>query len=575
MIPVHERPSATVRGRVHSRHSMVMRAAAGAACRSDQPFDWLYFREGPTRTLALGTTDWEAPRLRWAMPALPSYREIFVVSDLHLGGYTGRWDPTTQDWVPSPEALQREQDRSFRIFRDAPALAATISQVADTAGPVALVLNGDIVDFLADANAKGFDAEGALTKLQHIVQDPQQAQVWTALVRFLEHAEHDLVLVLGNHDVELGLADVQEWLVSFLSAGDEQRRRRIVHCYDGQGFRCNVGGTIVQCVHGNGADPWNDVDYANLAKISEARRLHAQAPAFDVNPGSTLVVEHMNAVKRRYQWVDLLKPEREGAAAIVQELDKAHKAPVLKLLRSVNSLGVAASMFIGAEAGESSEPDSVRRADDVVPAAETEQYLLEAQAWDAEGVSPLSLAGDDGMLEAVYAGRRQVEHWLGKSLRELLLEGIPSSSAWSLSDEDEVFRGQDRLSDANVDFLIAGHTHLERCIKRKRGRGYYYNSGTWIKLMRIPVAALTIDSSFAPVRLALEDGSLEALERPLQLGIGKGVVLLRSIRTVVKVSAEASGASAALFHVEGDEQGGFALQEVPQTRQALCAKRLP
>jgi UDP-2,3-diacylglucosamine pyrophosphatase LpxH len=507
------------------------------------------------------------------MSSLPVYREVWVVSDLHLGGYTGRWDETKKDWVASAETGPLgPKDRSFRIFRDAPALAKTIGDAAGVAGPVALVLNGDIVDFLADAQALGFDPEGALGKLEQIVADPEQRAVWTALQDYLKVPDHDLVLVLGNHDVELGLADVQSYLVDFLSEQDPARRSRIVHCYDGKGFRCVVGGNIVQCVHGNSADPWNDVDYATLAKVSEARRLHSRVPAFKVNPGSTLVVEHMNAVKRQYQWVDLLKPEREGAAAAVQVLDAGRSPPLLALARSVNSFAVAKSMFIGGDAPGVVEQTALRTADDVIPAADAEKWLADAQELDTKGVAPLDLAGDDGMLEAVFAARRAIGLRLGKSLRELLLEGIPNSTAWSLTDEDEVFSGQDRENDPNVDFLIAGHTHLERCLKRKRGRGFYYNSGTWILLMSIPVSALTTDSSFAPVLAALMDGSLEALEKPVPLGTGEARPLVRSLRTVVRVWEEAPGASAALFHVEADAKKGFAVNEVSGTRRALSAR---
>src|SRR6478609_10573818 len=123
------------------------------------------------------------------MSSLPTYRQVFVVSDLHLGGFTGRRDAATKDWVPIPAkpGPLGKDERSFRIFRDGPALSYTIAEVAKATGPVALVLNGDIVDFLADAKATAFDPEGALAKLQTVIADPEQHSVWLALIDYLKH----------------------------------------------------------------------------------------------------------------------------------------------------------------------------------------------------------------------------------------------------------------------------------------------------------------------------------------------------------------------------------------------------
>src|SRR5688572_30246115 len=85
--------------------------------------------------------------------ACPNYDQLYVVSDLHLGGFDG------QD--------SRGQVRSYRIFRDAEALAWAIERIcAESAGAkVGLVLNGDVVDFLADRKPSYFDSDGAAQKL--------------------------------------------------------------------------------------------------------------------------------------------------------------------------------------------------------------------------------------------------------------------------------------------------------------------------------------------------------------------------------------------------------------------------
>ncbi|MBZ0121537.1 MAG: metallophosphatase, partial [Sandaracinaceae bacterium] len=80
---------------------------------------------------------------------MDAYDEIYSVSDLHLGGEGGE----------------------AQIFDSGSLLADTIRLVADRAGAgkrVALVLNGDIVDFLAEPGARYFDAVGAPAKLARI-----------------------------------------------------------------------------------------------------------------------------------------------------------------------------------------------------------------------------------------------------------------------------------------------------------------------------------------------------------------------------------------------------------------------
>ena len=47
------------------------------------------------------------------------------------------------------------------------------------------------------------------------------------------------------------------------------------------------------------------------------------------------------------------------------------------------------------------------------------------------------------------------------------------------------FPGQIESIAPEVDFVVAGHTHLARSLPRKKGEGFYFNSGTWIRLIRL------------------------------------------------------------------------------------------
>src|SRR5207244_1193532 len=160
--------------------------------------------------------------------------------------------------------------------------------------------NGDIVDFLAAPDAKGFDREFALQKLTRAVQDPQQRMVWDALTEFVAAGNRDLVLVLGNHDLELAMPACQDYLLQLLAGHDGERRKRVITCYrpqpapgrafKGPEFSCRVGGTTVCCVHGNEVDAWNQVDYGKLDDVAAALRQGVTPVRFSVNAGSDMVV---------------------------------------------------------------------------------------------------------------------------------------------------------------------------------------------------------------------------------------------------------------------------------------------
>jgi hypothetical protein len=94
---------------------------------------------------------------------IPEFDKVFVVSDLHLGGPKGR-----------------------RAFRETEALVNLIDYArTDSASAVAVVPNGDIVDFLAagkDAPAFNLTAEVIVRAL---AADAQFKPIFDALGRLL------------------------------------------------------------------------------------------------------------------------------------------------------------------------------------------------------------------------------------------------------------------------------------------------------------------------------------------------------------------------------------------------------
>src|SRR6476469_11033043 len=114
------------------------------------------------------------------MNNLPAFDEVHVVSDLHMGCKAG-----------------------FQILRETKRLANFILRLAAQRpkGRVALVLNGDVFDTLAE-DVTGFVAvDDAHVVVQRIMDDPSFAAVWEAMATFVKASGRTLVFVIGNHDI--------------------------------------------------------------------------------------------------------------------------------------------------------------------------------------------------------------------------------------------------------------------------------------------------------------------------------------------------------------------------------------
>src|SRR5437867_5446226 len=115
---------------------------------------------------------------------------LFVISDLHLGG------APASDGKPSFQMCSENGRARLAEFIEYVASQRNSNQ------DVHLVINGDIVDFLAEVEFAAFtdSDEKAGKKLENILNNTDQ--VWKSLKAFLSSGAM-LTLLLGNHDIEL------------------------------------------------------------------------------------------------------------------------------------------------------------------------------------------------------------------------------------------------------------------------------------------------------------------------------------------------------------------------------------
>lgn len=474
--------------------------------------------------------------------------ELQVVSDLHLGGREG-----------------------FQIFASTRELAWLARQVAASkvAGTAALLVNGDFIDFLAEEVPRAFDPDGVADKLDRVLGDAQFKPVFDAFADLLATPRRLLIINLGNHDLELALPWVRERLTAALCRDSALARSQLHLVTDGTGVRAQVGGASVLCLHGNETDAWNVTDFEKLRRIARDRQYGLPIENWVPNAGSQLVVEVLNAIKAEHPFVDLLKPETQAVVPVLSALNPA-LLPRLRELAGIAARRAADAArlrtgFLGAEGPAPAAPADAAAplpswTGSPSPEASARALMKQAEQAFAEGVSPISLvrasqAEQLGVWTAAW-------DWLrGQPTHEVLreaLEFLDKDRSFDPATADDTFRQFDAKVAPEIDLLLTGHTHLARSLRRQRGGGHYFNSGTWARLMRITPELRKDKQKFKAWFDIVARGSMADLDA------SPGVVM--RLNTVVKIWTDDQGATQAeLQQVQATGAGGKGpLSAVPQ-----------
>lgn len=408
---------------------------------------------------------------------------LFVISDLHLGGAPG-----FQICLPSGQSRLADFIRYVAAQKNA-------NQ------DVHLVLNGDIVDFLAEKEFSSFtnDDEVARKKLANIISNTQQ--VWDSL--------HDLVatgarltVMLGNHDVELSLPSARKLLMETIGVG------RVEFIYDNQALV--VGPVLIE--HGNRYDKWNVVSHDALRAIRSAMSRGESPIKYIGPPGSQLVKDVMNPIKKPYPFVDLLKPENSGMLPILAVLDPAAMKNVARLA----ALAAKAKTARFDENGIPLDQQNIaavgqRLTDDSLALA-----LSLAGMGDLQNIAAIGEAKGfwERMQNAADETAKNIQ--LNMLLRALRHYAEIARQSFNFNHEEQVYLLPANAATANGHkVIIYGHTHLAKRVRLDKPETVYLNTGTWADLMKIPDAILGDDDGLARQQLKiflddLKHGRLDA-----------------------------------------------------------------
>ena len=482
-----------------------------------------------------------------SLAELPRHAAIHVISDIHMGGLPG-----------------------FQILRETQRLAHYILRLAAERpdDELALVLDGDVFDSLAEEIGGGYVAvEQCQAMVARIIDDASFKPVWAALASFARTPRRTLVFVIGNHDIEIAFPAVQRLILARLAGDDLAARARIEFSTTGAGYTCLVGGARVYCIHGNEVDAWNYNRYEDLARLG--RRLNAGQP-FDPadwrpNAGTKMVKEVMNTVKRRYAWIDLLKPETSAAVGTLMVIDPGQMKKLGELLGIVGEQRRGTGQIDGRLSAEGfAEPvpgaaapasleqllgPNLRAAQAAQPVADDMLMASERHLAAGPGAAP------DGTLGTGQLVWDRLTGWITgvdkpEALRRALKDWLEDDRTFDATERDQTCTDVMKTVGPDVDIVVTGHTHLARAIDLGGGR-MYFNSGTWIRLMRFSNDMLKDLPTFRPIYEQLIDGRMATLDG----ASFDGQPLLLDWTTEIEIAAEGAAVVGRLNRITGDGKG--------------------
>ncbi len=449
--------------------------------------------------------------------------QVFVTSDWHLGG-----------------SLDSDSDDQLKlgssIFRSVTQLTSFLDSIHERAeafdGQTHLVLNGDIVDFLAPNPANGYapiawqnDAAIIRKELDDIASRfvDENGRGPFAALRDLAQSGVQIVVLLGNHDVELCLPGIRTRFAELVGGNANVRL-----IYDGEAYTC--GKLIVE--HGNQYDRFNGVDYDRLrrersqlsrgASIDDSER---GKTFFQPPIGSSIVVDEVNPRLADSPFLNLLKPEFGAAIplmlAFYPETRKFYELAIAagKIAKraSGNTQAKQPGLLSGAPTVSHTDLNSFLReelGDDAATflGPPTRPGQLSGAANNSESLmsrlAKLSMLVVDLTCPwGLYTQLRKGNETERLKCVRIALNRVRDGADFATDKEKDEYRrpAQTMIEQGGFEAVVFGHTHFPKEVQLSGGK--YLNAGTWADVLRLPDAVSSDDESEADVAIStfLED----------------------------------------------------------------------
>lgn len=407
-----------------------------------------------------------------------------VISDLHIGGNT-----------------------KLDIFRSQDQLASFLKSLNE--GPLALIINGDFIDFLAVDPFGVFNREAADQKIQKIVAAPPNQDVWKAFRDFVAaHELNRIDILLGNHDVELVFEEVQTALGAAMGG---QHSDRIRFLTDRLSYpKLVVGGVHIHLEHGFQYDPFNWYDHN---KLIQATQFKQDGTNFELPVGSKLVYEVLNKVTPEHPFVPLLKPEPAVfwmmvALAPKEVLKRGGRA----ILIGSGTIKSSLRKFLrgGAQLGGGTAPDELTPLQAQLAEMLFDDQLTDDTVDDVEEFIDNGTGDEKPSAGVTFAGGPLLRGKLFLVRRALGTLKYKRDSFFDPTKSDEFENALNTILSQGAKIALFGHSHGRKMLSLfkeedgkwttdslllKRPSLLYLNTGTWADLLDFDLSVLADDEA--------------------------------------------------------------------------------
>jgi UDP-2,3-diacylglucosamine pyrophosphatase LpxH len=412
-----------------------------------------------------------------------------ILSDLHLGN-GGDYD----------------------IFAGTDNLPQLLDRFMDP--PTQVILNGDSMDFLMNEDPLKLDIDRAVAQATAIATAGPSAPTFEALGRICAGGGN-VIVRLGNHDIELALAEVQKVFRKHLNQPDAIAHRMIYQRGD-KPLVLNVGQTPILITHGDQNDPFNMVDYDHLP--GPGAPASARAQDFVYPPGSLLVKEILNPLKKEHgmRFADLLKPDVEGAVLTALAVDPdavkvALKDETLQILRGVlGNLGTVVFAPGASRLGLSDRFEDAQLSPDEI-------HLLKQQLGAEPEAISFKIGSDlfNGLLDSLRLKLTRAGLKIYARMHREIADDSGERYFSYTPGEKEMDEAKRLAEKYGAKAVITGHSHAARW---KEGKSLLYvNTGTWIWLMKLPNEDASDDEWLEYLMNIREDPELKTEKNQLKL----------------------------------------------------------
>lgn len=406
-------------------------------------------------------------------------RLVLVISDLHMG-------------VPPLDDFDDEVEQHFVRFLD---------EWCQYAGPVELIINGDLLDFVQAPPFAGADLEDSspdgvplcfteaqsLQKLEAIAA--QHAASFRALGRFLGAGDDRHVTILpGNHDADFFWDRVRTAFTAAVCGDDVKAERLRFHR---QRVYRPPGHEHLWIEHGHQYDPINRFFVAGHSRWSEDAPPILQSRTGTSRLyeciGTRFMIRYLNRLDRDYPLMDNVKPfgrflKMFGASTLAADYGPLKVAVVIAAMCRYLAATVATHPKDLLEYRAVSLPDSESPLRTAVEKASPAAVRAFADALTAAGFrhrrAPMVMLQNPDQareLEEFVAQHPEVVDALGK---QQIKGAMELGRGFKVDETHDLLLEADRILRESANgcrFVAMGHTH------GRHGGDKYFNTGCWTR----------------------------------------------------------------------------------------------